>query len=69
MRNLYKFLVGQPDGERDHLEDLGIDVIIILKCILKGWGRSVWTGFICLRMGTSCCEYGNEPSGSIKGME
>jgi hypothetical protein len=31
-----------------------------------GWGA--WTGLICIRIGkvAVCCEYGNEPSGSIK---
>jgi hypothetical protein len=30
--------------ERDHLEDLGVDLRIILKRILDGMGG--WTGFI-----------------------
>jgi hypothetical protein len=29
-------------------------------------GRDLWSGFICLRIGTvvGCCECGDEPSGS-----
>jgi hypothetical protein len=34
-RNVYNVLVIKP--ERDHLEDLIVDVRIILKCILKRW--------------------------------
>jgi hypothetical protein len=32
--------------DRDHLEDLGIEGIIILKCIFKKWDEDVWTGSI-----------------------
>jgi hypothetical protein len=31
--------------ERDHLEDLRIDGRIILKWVLKTWGRRAWIGF------------------------
>jgi len=37
--------------ERDHLEDLGLDGKIILKCILKTWDGKSWTGLIWLRIG------------------
>jgi len=37
---------------RDHLGNLGVDVMIILKWILKGWCMTVWAGFIWLRIGT-----------------
>jgi hypothetical protein len=52
--------------ERDHLEDLGTDVRIMSKWIIKkydeGWGEHgffiflfifIWTGVIWLRTGTS----------------
>jgi hypothetical protein len=40
--------------ERDHLEDLGVDRGIILKCLSKTWDRAAWTGLIWLRTGTGC---------------
>jgi hypothetical protein len=33
MKNVYRILVGNSEG-REHLEDLGIDWKMILKCIL-----------------------------------
>jgi len=30
--------------ERDHVEDVGIDESIILKCTLKKWDKREWTG-------------------------
>ena len=53
--------------KRDHLEDHDVDGPIILEWIVqKSVGRR-WAGLIWLskRM-TGFCEYGNEPSGSIK---
>ena len=38
--------------ERDHLEDLGIDGRIILKCILNK-GVVEWNGLICIKIGRS----------------
>jgi len=38
--------------ERYHLEDLGIDTII-LKQNLKKWDEKAWTGLIWLRTGTN----------------
>jgi hypothetical protein len=38
--------------ERDHLEDLGVEKMIILKWIRTSFG-SAWTGLIWLRIGTS----------------
>jgi hypothetical protein len=43
-------LVGEP--ERDHAEDLGVDVKITLYWILGNYGLKVWTGCIWLRKGT-----------------
>jgi hypothetical protein len=31
MRNAYKILIGKPEG-RDHMEDLGINGMIIFEC-------------------------------------
>jgi hypothetical protein len=39
--------------ERDHLEDLGLDGIIISKSALKKWDRKEWTEFVTLRTGPS----------------
>jgi hypothetical protein len=38
---------------RKHLEDLGVDGRIILRCVLKKKGVRVWTGFIWLKIGIS----------------
>jgi hypothetical protein len=38
---------------RGHLEDLGIEEMIILKFILRNWGLRVWIGFIWLRIWTN----------------
>jgi len=39
--------------ERDHLEDIGVDDILILESILGRNGRKLWTGCIWFRTGTS----------------
>jgi len=38
--------------ERDHWGDPGIDGRIILRRIFRKWDVGVWTGLICLRIGT-----------------
>jgi hypothetical protein len=38
---------------RDHSENLGVDGMIILESILEKYVGKVWTGCICLRIGTS----------------
>jgi hypothetical protein len=43
-RNAYRVLVGRPAG-RKHLEDLGVDGSIMLKCILNKWNVAC-TGLI-----------------------
>jgi hypothetical protein len=32
--------------ETDHLEDLGVDGMIIFKCIFKKWDGEAWTGLL-----------------------
>jgi hypothetical protein len=55
-------------GERDHLEEPGLDGWIILRCIFRKWDEGAWTGLIWLRIGqvAGCCESGNELSGFIQ---
>jgi len=38
--------------EKDHLEDPGLDVRIILRQIFRKWDGRSWTGLIWLRIGT-----------------
>jgi hypothetical protein len=38
--------------ERDHVENLGVDVRIILKWIFKRWDWEAWAGLLWLRTGT-----------------
>jgi hypothetical protein len=57
--------VGKPEGKgilgrsRRRWEDN-------IKMDLQEIELKAWTGLICLRTGTGCCEYGNEPPFSIK---
>ena len=37
--------------EKDHLEDPGIDVRIILRYIIRKWDGGAWTGSIWLSIG------------------
>jgi hypothetical protein len=39
-------------GERDHLEDPGVDRRIILRWIFRKWDVGVWTGLGWLRIET-----------------
>ena len=54
--------------ERDHWGDLGIDGWIILGWISRRLDVGMWTGLGCPRIETvgDACEFGNEPSGSVK---
>jgi hypothetical protein len=52
--------------ERDNLQVLGVNGRIMLKLILHNYDGSALTVLTWLRVGTDCCEDGNEPSGSIK---
>jgi len=38
--------------ERDHLEDPGLDEMIILRWTFRQWDVGVWTGSNWLRIGT-----------------
>jgi hypothetical protein len=38
--------------EKDHLEDPGVDVRIILRWIFRKWNGGAWIGLIWLRIGT-----------------
>ena len=40
------------DRERDHLQDPGVDVMVILRWIFRKWDVGVWTGSVWLRIGT-----------------
>jgi len=54
--------------ERDRLEVLGVNRMIILKCIFMKWdGRRGldWSGS-GERKVAGCCEHSNEPSGSVQ---
>jgi hypothetical protein len=48
---VYRIFVGKL-RERDHLRDLGVDGRIILRWIFRKWNVGVWTGSICVRIGT-----------------
>jgi hypothetical protein len=44
-------VVGKPEG-KNHLEDPGIDGLIILRWIFRKRDVGAWTGLIWLRIGT-----------------
>jgi hypothetical protein len=62
-RDVYRVLVGKPEGKR-HTEDPGVNIRIILKGIFRNWDLGIWTGSTWVRIGTGEC--GDEPSGSVK---
>jgi hypothetical protein len=50
-RGAYRALVGKPEG-RNHLEDLDLDGMTILKWVFKKLDTEAWTGLIWVRIGT-----------------
>jgi hypothetical protein len=48
---VYRVLVGNL-RERDHLGDPGINGRIILRCIFRNLDVGIWTGSICIRIGS-----------------
>ena len=48
-RSAYR-VVGGPEGKK-HLEDIGVDGIIILTLILRKWDREARTRLLWLRIG------------------
>ena len=48
---MHRVLVGKL-MERGHLEDPGVDGMIILRWIFRKWDMGVWTGSSLLRIGT-----------------
>jgi len=65
---VYQLLVEGRLGERDHLEDVGIDGSIIFKWILKVWDGRACAGLIWFRV-RACgrpCDHCNEPLSFIK---
>jgi hypothetical protein len=64
-RDVYRVLVGKTEGQ-NHLKNLGVDGIIILKRIFKKWVGATLTRLIWLIIATGSCECGRELPGSIK---
>jgi hypothetical protein len=52
-RCAHRIFVGRPE-EEGNMEDSRLDVTIILKQILKNWGKGTWSGLIWLMLGTDC---------------
>jgi len=44
--------MGKSEGKRDHLEDTGVDVRIILRWIFRRWDGEAWSRLTWLRIGT-----------------
>jgi len=63
--NVHTGILWEAVMERDHLEEVDVDVRIIFKWVFKKWHRLDCSGSV-LREVASACDCGNEPSGSIK---
>jgi len=48
-RGVYRVLVGKLEG-KNHLEDPGVDGMVILRLIFRKWDVGAWTGLIWLRI-------------------
>jgi hypothetical protein len=66
-RNAYRLLVGKPEGRRPlgrprhrWLYNIRMDLVQV------GWGDVDWIGLAQDRDSWSSCEFGTEPSGSMK---
>jgi len=44
----------RKSGERENIEDLGVDWRIIFTHVLKKDDEMAWNIFICFRIGTNC---------------
>jgi hypothetical protein len=51
-RNAYRILLGKPEGKTP-LENEEVGTWVILKWKLERYDGVIWTGLICLRIGTS----------------
>jgi hypothetical protein len=51
-RGVYSVLVGETAGERGHVEDLDVDMMIRVK-LFKIYDVAVWSGLIWLTTGTT----------------
>jgi hypothetical protein len=47
----YRVWMERPKG-KNHLEDLGVNGSIILKCFLKKWDQEAWIGLLWVRIRT-----------------
>jgi hypothetical protein len=50
-RGAYRILLEEL-RERDHLEDLGVDGMVLLKWMFKKWGGRPWDGLNWFGIGT-----------------
>jgi len=50
---VYSVLVGKPEG-KNHFEDPGVYIRIILRWTFRKWDVGVWTGSRWFRTGTVC---------------
>jgi hypothetical protein len=67
-RNAYRLLVGKPEGNRPlgRLRRRWVDNIS-MDLVEVGWGDVDWLGLAQDRSRwESCCEFGIEPTGSMK---